>query len=48
MDKLELLTVLRSVDLALELGSKEQVQKLVKQLIADAEGKTDADKSTNE
>jgi len=39
MTKLELLTVLRSVDLALEVSEKEQVQKLIKKLIADAEGK---------
>jgi len=38
MTKLEYLAVLRSMELAIDLGSKDDVQKLIKQLIADAEG----------
>ena len=39
MTKLELLTVLRSIKLALKNGSKEEVEGLVDELISDA--KTD-------
>ena len=45
MQKLELLTVLRSIDLALEKGSKEDVQQLVKTLINDATGETKPEKA---
>jgi hypothetical protein len=38
MTKLELLTVLRSVKLALKNGSKEQVEELIDDLIEDAQG----------
>ena len=37
MTRLELLTVLKSLDLAMEKGTKEDVQKLLKELIRDAE-----------
>ena len=40
MTKFELLTVLKSMELALEKGSKEDVQKLLKELIRNAEGDT--------
>ena len=39
MTKLELMTVLRSMQLALKMGDKKDVEDLIKQLIADAEGK---------
>jgi len=38
MTKLELMTVLKSVRLALRTGSKEEVQELIDDLISDAEG----------
>ena len=38
MTKLELLTVLRSVKLALKKGGKEEVEQLIDELIKDAEG----------
>ena len=38
MTKLELLTVLRSVKLALKKGGKEEVEQLIDELIRDAEG----------
>ena len=38
MQKLELLTVLRSMRLALKTGTKEQIEELIDELIADAEG----------
>ena len=38
MTKLEYLAVLRSLDLAIEKGTKEDVEKLIKTLIRDAEG----------
>ena len=38
MTKLELMTVLRSVRLALKTSTKEQVEELIDQLISDAEG----------
>ena len=38
MQKLELLTVLRSMRLALKTSTKEQVEELIDELIADAEG----------
>jgi len=38
MTKFELLTVLKSMELALDKGSKEDVQKLLKELIRNAEG----------
>ena len=37
MTKLELLTVLRSIDLALKKGAKEDVEALIATLIKDAE-----------
>ena len=37
MTKMELLTVLKSLDLAIEKGEKEDVQKLIKELIEEAE-----------
>ena len=43
MTKLELLTVLRSVKLALKTSSKEDVEELIDELIRDAEG----EKKTN-
>ena len=43
MTKLELLTVLRSVKLALRTSSKEDVEELIDELIRDAEG----EKKTN-
>ena len=38
MTKFELLTVLKSMELALEKGTKEDVQKLLRELIRSAEG----------
>jgi len=38
MTRFEYLAVLRSMDLALKLGTKEDAQALIKELIADAEG----------
>ena len=37
MTKFELLTVLRSLDLAIKKGTKDDVEKLIEQLIRDAE-----------
>ena len=37
MTRLELLTVLKSLDLAIEKGTKEDAQKLIKSLIVEAE-----------
>ena len=37
MTKMELLTVLKSLELAIEKGTKEDVQKLIKSLISEAE-----------
>ena len=47
MTKLELLTVLRSIDLALDKGSKDDVQVLVKSLIKDATGESKSDEQSN-
>ena len=38
MTKFELLTVLKSMELAIEKGTKEDVQKLLRELIRSAEG----------
>ena len=38
MTKFEYLAVLRSMDLAIKKGTKEDVQELIKTLISDAEG----------
>jgi len=37
MTKLEMLTVLKSLELAIDKGSKDDVQKLIKNLISEAE-----------
>ena len=44
MNKLELLSVLRSMKLALKNGSKEDIEELVDALIKDAEGEKKNDK----
>jgi len=44
MTRFEYLAVLRSLDLAIEKGTKEDVQELIKKLISDAEGKKESNK----
>ena len=48
MTKLELMTVLRSVRLALKTSTKEQVEELIDDLISDAEGTPKTKKSDKE
>jgi hypothetical protein len=45
MTRFEFLAVLRSIDKVADLGTKEDVQKLIKEMISDAEGKS-SDKNT--
>ena len=44
MTKFEFLAVLRSIDFALEKGTKEEVRELVAAMIHDAEGDRSSDK----
>ena len=40
MNRFEFLAILRSIDKVAKLGTKEDVQELIKDMIADAEGKS--------